>query len=781
MQKYQIALRSLHYQLIICLLFFAVASSNPNIAVKGYIQQLLISSPYYSSYPGRYSQQWLWDQWHGGSKGGHTFYPEYDISGWGGTRAWLNFTVGDMRDTLYLNVPFIFSYDLGFQKDKAQLKIQATSVALLYRGDPFSFSYTDRRYGLNTPWEFKSLGDPLGALKLIGTPYPLRTFKVEGQLPGNWNILGFQITDDRCSFFPSTETIPQKVIDELGEMIAFDEAPHYYLLRATRLFEHNHELGLLWGLKQAVNIIPRDTDRTDVHPRNVRTTNEIGFSKTNLGLDLKGELPVPGKPKYLLAAVFSAGDWFKYRKVDGQQSLPATRDSLGRLTGNALKIQIDEFKIGSAILDTMFIKVDPDFQWVAVRDSRYAHSLLFLDPDNPSTGNYVWRAIRDDRFLLRDPAKKADYISDVATYLGLSNWKADLVIPKEISFLRKKKQTLFFVGIANVENLGQRPYLDPDTWIEIIKGYEKVSLGTQIDLSQNTKLGIFGTNKFFESKEDFKRDFGLTFDMNLNKMTTLEGIYSKAWRLQRGGDFDFGSMDNLKIALKGISQKGTKIESSLDFRAGDYDSDLVYGSEDRILGNQYNHMDLVQYIERSSTFSVGTKKITLRLAGEAKKRISTLEGTQSGISLIGYIENRIPVADSLTTTITMVGVKGPEAEFFSSDKYHNLIDMLFLFRPFKSKNTTLSLRCTQRYLPSGPAVNWWSDFRTSVSGGRLIITYGARPNVSSTTWTLGTIYDGRFQPDRELIYRPWGYWGEESVYSYYTRTNYVSLNLTFNF
>jgi len=356
----------------------------PNIAlaldfnVAGFLQQRLIFDQQHfnpnSEDPG-------WDYWRGGYyEGGRPLDRSYPMTGWGGARFGLDMTLGSLNESLYtyLTVPFnrrLHNQDQG----KTSIINPGGDYIIAFRDDNFTASITRRgMWDRNKIYGYYSPNDPFGALKLTNSQNPVLLAKLTGELPRGLEYVGYYIQDLRCNYVPCRETIPDQVYTALGEtkesMPYFDEMPVYGMFRATKPLNLGWTLGLLWGHKEAVNITPRavEEDGNLPYPR-----HGIGFQKKNYGIDLVGQLPLANNPRLTVALLDSHGEWRKYDDVSSELGLVPDWEYLGEENGKALKVVLEDLQLGKVNLTGKYHFVEPDFQWIAVRDRRYAYTHIF--------------------------------------------------------------------------------------------------------------------------------------------------------------------------------------------------------------------------------------------------------------------------------------------------------------------------------------------------------------------------------------------------------------------
>ncbi len=580
------------------------------------------------------------------------------------------------------------------------------------------------------------------------------------------------------------EQIPSKVYAVLGQtpeaMKFFDETPSYAMSRVTRQMGSSLTLGAIWGQKQAINLNPRNEDEQRGAPRN--QTHGVGYNKTNFGFDLSGTLPLKNNPKLVIAALASKGQWQQQKRAaDGLLSAV----DLGTTCGNAYKLEIAGLQLGKASLSGSYYNVSPQFQWIAVRNSRYAYTKHHNSPSNPSVYYYGWRPVLDDEFLLRNPNEKDAYLSDISTYFGLEVSELKLDLPGRIMLKGKNFSSNLLFKTSIVENQGESPYFDPFSWQEKDQGYKELQASLEIKTDAN-KATIFAGEQLYnqnfslQPRQNIRQELGLGYEGQLTTYLNYTGQLNKLWRSKEDDGIGCGVGDKLLFSLKGETDSGMEVETSLGYLAGTYTDDLR-GIKDTILESAYMDLSIGQYAKLVDSFSVGSLGVEATMAGEAIYRTSSLPN-RSGLSIVGYIEGKSRLSRNITATVVGIGVTGPKANGFSSNSLSSTMDYQLIYRPFGSRDNSFDLDLTKRYTDTGIKTNWYLRWNTRKGRNSLSFTYGYRPTNANRYIIAGTPWEARYSmPAKELMGRPWYLWRDQAIYSDETYENYFTVTWIFNF
>lgn len=768
----KLRLRRLLLSFLIITFFQSLCFGQLNL--NGSLSVWMVSDPQYFK-PGG------WIDWSRKLWIGSNIYNSTPFVGWGSTRLSLQPSIGSMSEPIYIYFPLYIMNSVQYERGLSEIKIGATDFIALFRSRPFQVSMTGRRLGESNIWSYTSPGDPLGLLKLPSTSEPALTFKVMGKLPRAWELTGYYLADGRCNFFPVRETIPDAVFGALeknkSEMPFFDETPSYRMLRATKKISEGSTLGILWGQKQAENIIPRENENgLYIVPK----SNKVGYLKNNIGLDFVTKVPLGNGPNMVVAFARSAGEWRHYRSKNDILE-PISWDSLGRLSGDAFKISISEAKLGSVIVEGAFHKVDPNFQWVAVRDRRYAYTYDFLSFEDPVFEHWGWRTVEDKEYYLRDASLKNEYESDVDKYLGLRSYWSRISLPGTLKIGVPKKTNLT-IEVSDIKNLEpSRTYLDPVTADELQKSYRQYNASLDMDYTSNIMLGIYGLDRTY-FLDNYFQEVGLNYFSKLDKDLTLEGNINTRWRLRDDDGQGKGLVSQGKLLLKGLTAKKVRIETGIDYRVGNYDIDLHETTKDKVLSSEYNYFKFSHYLEHNYRVQMLGFPVSVKAAGEVIKISTNFPLIKSGTSLISYLQNQISVNRSTTFTLTSVGVVGPHQEGFPSNKISSLMDGQLTYKIAGANDNTLVLRYTKRFENDGVKTNWHATLVSTLGKHQLVFAYGHRPAYESRSYYInGTLRDTRYYPNKELIGRPWMHWGDNSAYAKTTQENYYSMSWNIRF
>lgn len=753
--------------IIILCVFIRVSYGQVNFSGRASVW--LVSDPQYFK-PGGFAD-WNRKLWIGSN-----IYQSTPIVGWGNSRILLNATVGSQFEPYYVYFPLHFMNSIHYEKGLSELLIGMPDYIAVFRSRPFQISLASRRVGENNIWSYVSPNDPLGALKLPATSEPVMTVKLFGKLPGEWITTAYFISDYRSSFSPAREVIPSLAYSKLGttreDMPYFDEIPMYKMIRTTKDFNENLKLGLLWGQKEATNIVPRDSKDGGYKALNSR----VGYLKENLGFDLVGEFPFTKEATFTFASVFSSGNWRHFLKRD-DYNVPVTCEDLGTLKGDALKFEISNLQIGEAIVEGAVHYVEPNFQWVAVRDTRYAYVYDFWDRKVPQFEAWGWRAVEDKDYLLRDQNRKAEYESDVATYLGVKSNRWKISIPGKLP-IGIAKDTLLSFDFWDITNIGESIFYEPETFDEQLNSYQQYAANLSVNYYPNMTMTLYGKDKTYKKASignDYRQELGVNISSELDKRLVWEGELKSVWRLRSDDGQGKGQASQAKVLLSGMTDKNIRVESGIDYRVGNYEYGLLDSSKDKVLLNPYKYLRLFHYLEHNFRMQVGKTQVPTRAAIEINKINSTLFNLPSGMSLIGYVQGRVPISRSCTVTVTGAGVTGPQGESFSSSKLSSFLDSQLEYKLAGLNENVLRLRCTKR-LNNITKTNWHIVLQSNLGKHSLSIAYGRSPAYEYNTYYIaGSLYDVRFNPDQELSGRPWRFWGDRSINADSTLENYFTL------
>lgn len=770
---------------LIVIILGQAGTVSAEIKTSGYLQHYLISNPHYF-YPA--NNDWIWELWNGRTTwgGGSNISPTTPAA-LGGARLGLTLSIGNQRSPFYLYMPMLFYSTAYYNQGMAQLQISSGSsyFAVQVKGDRSAVSLTSQGLRFRTPWTFSSLGDPLGALKLPNTPDPALTFKVTSSLPFGWEVTGYYLADNRCNFIPMMEEIPQTAYTALGvtpqTMLFYDETPSYVMGRATKQISSNLTLGLIWGEKQAINILPRSEDEQIGNPRN--PTHGVGYKKINYGFDLSGSIPFGTKANFVIAAVDSEGEWQQQKR--GSDGVIQAVD-LGKIRGSALKIELTGLQIGNTSISGNFNHVTPGFQLIAARNSRYAYTRQFNSTSRPSISYCSWKPVLDEDFIIRDPNQKEAYLSDVASYLGLRASQLQIDVPGKIRAFANSFPSKWKLKTSLIENQRSESFYDPFTWKEQESGY--LELASILEVNQNyNRLNFFAINRSYEQKisiqnwHNLRQELGLEFGSEKQEGLNYRGFVSKIWRSNENDGLDSGESQQLSFQLKSRTSSGMYSETGFSYQTGNYTDDIK-GMRDRVLSSRFSLLSINQYFELVNTFNIGSSNVRARIAGEALYRTSDLPNV-SGTSLVGYTELKSNLTHNISATVTFLGIKGPKAiDGFASKYLNNTIDYSLIYRPFGSSENSIELNFTRRYMEEGLKTNWYLRWNTRKGRHMMSLTYGYRPTNENRIFVAGTPYDVRFSlPVSETINRPWNIWREQAIYSDQTFTNYFLLSWVLRF
>lgn len=732
--------------LLVCLHSPAMAEFN----YKGTIRQYLISDPQYLN-PS--SSNWRRDYWVYSS----AFDPMYPIVGWGGALVRMETFWGKKGSPFYLELPLSFRTDT-INRGTSPLCISSSYFLLQAESELFSLMMSRQELSTDKRSSFVSLGDPLGALKLPNTGAPMLTARLTTDWQG-WDLTSYYLVDYRCNFVPATEEIPEQVFEELGlvrsEMPFFDEVPTYKAFRGTK-FVGPWELGLLYGQKEAVNINPRDSESGigSSYP-----TNRVGYNKENIGFDLSR--PISRYGQLTAAAVRSQGDWFKY----GTPQQPGIKN-LGKVSGDAVKLSLGDVRLGSWQMDTSYIMVEPGFQWILVRDSRYAYVYGYTDP---ARYNESWRTVRDEDFLLRNPNRKERYLSDVSTYLSLKKFDTQLEYPGNLMVGDKSFPVNFKVGFQDIANLKYgNIYSDPITNEEIIKDHRKVDTTLEVG-KDNSNIKINGQQISYKADKDYYQELALAFNKEVEQNIFCTGKVATAQRMRNDGLATEGGASLGNIQLSGRTKSTALVSTSFDYRTGNYDWGLTEQTKDSLLPAPYQYAALNFYYNKSSNVTVKSLPLKVLFATEYIIRKSTLEGI-SGSSTVVYLQGGGELLPGLSATISLLDVVGPDKtahiERFPSASINKLVDCSLSYQILGLKESTINFRFTRRFLAEDIKDNVYARFITRVGSNTWSLSMGYQPIGGPTTYRVETRYDVRLDnPEKELINRPWQRWGNRSILS----------------
>lgn len=699
----------------------------------------------------------------------------------GGTSLDLKLYLGNQQQPIYAYLP------INLNHNKYQLTAASADYFFVLQKDPLLLSLTSRgAYYENQAYAFNSIKDPLGALNHPNTEAPVMTLKFLDTLPSGWNIQGYYLADTRSNFIPRTETIPDAVFSAVGttkdKMLYYDESPSYTMLRATKPFLGKNSLGVLYGKKEAVNINPREADNEKPIPN---LKHGVGYSKENIGLDLTGQLGLFNKPDYTLAIVGSGGEWRNHQKDLDNFWESAGWDSLGKLSGTAYKAGVEGLELGSLTVDGSYHRVDPNFQWIAVRHSRYEYLL------GPSEyGAYGHRALYDRDFTRRIANKSKHELSDISTYHALSALQTNIKIPGALAlggeggsgnepvlipplaiaraYMKKeeiydyrmlaratdgdgiaKSPVELSVDLAKIDNLNQgETYFDPKSNLKLKDGYSQVRGDLNIGYNMNTKINLFGSARNYNTRNSYYRDLGVAVTSTPIPSLAIVGEAALLQRARPDTQFGEGTLSRGSVSVEGVTLKGVKLGSSLDYRYGNYDMDLTEETEDRVLKEDYSYLGLRNYLEFAPRIKIGSVQTNTIVAGEIRKDLTSLANLNEGTTYIGYLYNYFPINDLFSLKTTGVSISGEQAQqinWYDYDlgqlvgytaKKHSYLTLALSVKPFGSKQSTFTLSHTTNFTKPDTTTNWLATWQTTIGSNLFYLNYRADWNWVHVMWYM---------------------------------------------
>jgi hypothetical protein len=726
--------------------------ASSQVRIDGYIRQ-------YLDYRG---------QWNGALER-HEVTPE--LLCFGGTRMYMIAQFGSINSPFYASFPFFFLPSVP-QQGEMVIRDLKSSYLFLTRTEDLLMSLSSYSLSGNQLYSFRSLEDPLGTLKLPNTPNPVMTFKLNNKFKG-WQIDGYYLVDQRCYFVPSKEMIPDLVFDVLGKdkdtMPYYDEAPTYQMARLSKKLDNDFNIGFIWGQKKNESIYPRSSYSENVVGS---LNNKIGYIKENIGFDVSGFLPFLNQPTFIIAGINSSGEW---RRVNNGEGVSLNWDNLGLVEGKASKISLDNIKLGTATVASDLVIVEPGFQWVAVRDSYHSYGYGYFNQEiNNTSSPFGFRAVEDRDFLLRDSRRKEEYLSDVATFLGLRCSNISFSIPGAVGlgFSNDQLPSKLIIDIKSIDNLNRdEKYLDPYSRLELKNSYSSINTIFELDFYRKNIVSFYESLMKSSNSQDYKSELGLNWTSRPAPRWNIEGNLFYIKRLKVDDGYGEGVVNGSTFFLTGRTRKRALIETNVELRKGNYVFDLLEDNNDKVLNKQYSYIRFKQYVEFPFEIRIGTNQIRFRGAGEIDRCITSLPGLESGTSFIGYVGTNIAITKAMNSELTMVYAKGPQTESFASNKIKSLIDYRMYMRPFGKSPVVLSLtnRFGENLSKTNLRISW--DIRTGRH--RFTFSYGSAPwSTGIPSYVAGTPRDSRYIPDSELSNKIWSQYGEKFATSSLTRNLY---------
>jgi|GEM_PF-3784748 len=706
----------------------------------------------------------------------------------GDTRLQLNFNVGNSEQPIFVYWPLYIQLN-QYRPGMSQLTASSAVISdyiMMFQKEAFQLSLTSRgAYYKNQSYAFNNLKDPLGALAYPNSDVPNMTLKFTGKMPSGWDLKGYYLADTRTNYLPRIETIPDAVYPAIGRtkenMLFYDEMATFTMYRATKNV-FNNTFGILYGKKEAVNISPRaaDNELTVAYPK-----HGVGYSKENYGLDYSGKLNFANKPDFAIALVCSSGEWRKYKKDLAEFWEAATWDSLGKLEGNAVKAEFQNLELGKLNFSGSYHKVDPDFQMIAVRHSRYDY---FYDSSTYGRGVTSQRALLDKEFKIRNAHNRGRVLSDISTYFGLSALQASVEIPGEIELGKggqsneaalvpplalarailnqeviydyrnltvsereegvSKSPVDVSFALTKIENLNRgATYFDPKSNLKLSQGYLQLRTDIGIGYSENTDLNVFARERNYGSKQNYYRDLGLRVVITPIPSLSVEAEAVIANRARPDNRQEEGTVGRGKMKIEGVTLKGIRLGSTVDYRYGNYDLDLTAQTEDLIFANPYSYLCFKHYLEFAPKLKLGSISPNTVVAGEMRKYLTDFPGINEGITYIGHLYSDLPLREDLAINFTGVGIKGtnPVAAWYDfsmgqmlgyKTRKNSYINWALTYRPFASTESKIILNHTTSFEPNLINKFWNIVWETHAGKHLFYIHYRSDLNWFQVAWNL---------------------------------------------
>lgn len=767
--------------LSICLLLLSINSCWAEIEVSGTIKAEIISD--YLFFDPNSART---DPWRSGDQGGAIkpgFYPG-DF-----TKIGLELKVTDIMDDrvealLPLTVT-VKAFSSLNNKGMWQTYLLADDYLnipyyLSMRTNSLFYSLSSKPVG-DPKFGFNSVNDPLGVAWVLNSPQPMMTLKVGGKLSNTLEGTAYIMFDQQVYGLPVWEMIPsgpfeigsqninfgtsaQPINKLVGECGFIDELAQYNVVRLNKVLANGLNLGFLWGQKSVDSPGFRVSGAEEDGTKTV-LLKEWGYTKENIGVDLKGKLT--SNTEVELAAVSSNVAW---RKYDSQQAIddqPFFRKrwypytTQGVLNGNAALLRT-KLLFGKTTINLEGIAVDPTFQAVAAEQGQFPRISRLVQRDDSSGLERQVRAIFDPYGRLTGEKLIA---SPVAEFLGKRVLRFELLQPGQLG---SKPVVLRLLGsnVAGLKEL-ERKYEDDLNGSIKVKDYQEVC--AEIIYSEHEKEFVLrGLTRDYLADFDYRNYLSISYNSKW-KGLNIGGLLDNIWRLR--GDDGFSKGQTTRFIADLCKDLPTQnLHFGVDYRTGNYDYDLITINSDRVV-NPYDYLSLSLFYQKKKDIRMNGKDGAIILAGELINRDTDLTDVATGLTQIGYVGLEIPLSQTLTWENNLIGVKGPNIDSFPSGHIKTTIHNELIFKPYRE--TTIRVGNTIRPGNGNTKSNMYAVLAGELGKGNFSLTFGqgTLPEFTDDGIDLPGalprkgVYGIGYPPAEGLRGRPWARWDNNNMYA----------------
>jgi len=610
--------------------------------------------------------------------------------------------------------------------------------------DKFVFSLSNRKVG-DEEFGFLSMEDQLGVMQRPNSEHPMATLRIDVNLPGAWEGSGYVVFDQKVVGVPLWESLPQEIARlplgerKLSEYGFTDEAAIYNFAQARQKSPNGSRLNIFWGQKYVDNPVFRlsgaDENETGTILQN------WGYLKQNLGVDFKKVYSA--KANISGALVGSEVKWRKYSGAD--YTIADT------LQGNA-GLLAAELGIKGRKLTLSAFAVDPDFQAVAAVNGQFSviNRLLPKSADDPRVQRNV-HSVFDPRGIFFEGRIATSPIVD---YLGKRVLDITLESAGQINDL---PFTITYRG-QEVAGIGEKKtgYSDPLTGAATVKDYRELSVA--LNSAKGSQLfHMVCANRQYLGDRDYKRRIATEYEYPLAKAVSFVSRLEGSWRLRQDSRSGEGSALQALATLK-EDLKETSWDLSADYRAGTYDSDLLWPVGDRIVA-PYTYLNLRAFGKRKLTFNFAGGTGQAILAGELISQRSDLENIGSGKSIIGFVGLSAPWCKQLASNLSYLSVKGDADRMLPTGYLATTLQHELTYKPFANDDLAFQLG----YLWHKTSKNAYAALVSQLGPGKFSISYGQPPTFSrmcsdqsyTGALSLENAYAQGYYPTAVLRGLPW--------------------------
>jgi hypothetical protein len=670
----------------------------------------------------------------------------------------------------YLNIPFYFSFE---------------SAPYIYRAS--SRPVGDAEFG------FVDLNDPLGIARSPNSHQPIMTLKLDVDYSEKLDAVAYVLFDQKVKGLPRWEQIPTGVDTVGNQVLNFgtdakpnnklvsecgftDETAQYNFLRVDGKIKDEFKVGLIYGQKYVDNPAFR-LQGVEEEGSAAVILQGWGYVRDNIVVDMgamaSDNLEIKG------ALLKSSVAWREYGPSQIKEKEPDFNrwwhpyEVKGRLSGDA------SYWSANYKQDTGFIRVsnwyvEQGFQAVAATHSQFPviTRLVPRSIDDPTCDRYA-HAIFDPS---GDLSGERLVGSPVVEYLGKRVVKIETVQDGRIGVW---PMSLYLSGsvISGLDTAADS-YQDELTGAAVTKDYKELSASIY---SQNPDRywKLTGANRKYLADTDYKRWLAVTQHYHLASFNAANTI-EKVWRLRDDDNFGEGSALRANTVLERKIGKADLCFNA-DWRAGNYDYDLLEFNSDRVV-DPYSNLRLNAYLSWKQEFSSAGKRGQALVAGEILNQKSNLSGVLSGTSLIGYLGLDVPLTERVRGNVQYVVVQGPaeNSDDFPSECLRPTFHQELSYKPVEDKNMEFKFGYTLRPA-KGEEIsrkdNLYTEFAMVVGPGNLSIRYGQGTlpafayqgaNLPGSL-NLDGAYGIGYAANKLLRERPWSEWEDKNLYALWNK------------